>query len=84
MQCVKAKLYLTLNKPGYLQMPILGLSKVLLYKFHNYYIKSKHSNKSRLLVTDTDSLMYEIKTEDVYEHFSKDKDMFDFSNYSPK
>ena len=75
MQCVKAKLYLTLNKPGYLQMPILGLSKVLLYKFHNYYIKSKHSNKSRLLVTDTDSLMYEIKTEDVYEHFSKDKDV---------
>ena len=56
-------------------MPILGLSKVLLYKFHNYYIKSKHSNKSRLLVTDTDSLMYEIKTEDVYEHFSKDKDV---------
>ena len=31
---------------------------------------------------DTDSLMYEIKTKDVYEDFSKDKKMFDFSNYS--
>ena len=37
---------------------------------------------SRLLFTDTDSLMYETKTEDVYDDFSKDKEMFDFSNYS--
>ena len=33
---------------------------------------------------DTDSLMYEIKTEDVYEDFSNDKEMFDFSNHSTK
>ena len=33
---------------------------------------------------DTDSLMYEIKTKDVYEAFSKDKEMFYFSNYSTK
>ena len=36
------------------------------------------------MVTNTDSLMYEIKTEDVYEDFSNDKEMFDFSNYSTK
>ena len=41
-------------------------------------------NNSRLLFTDTDSLIYEIKTEDVYEYFSKDKEMFDFSNYTTK
>ena len=35
-------------------------------------------------LTDTDSLMYEIKTEDVYEDLSNDKDMFGFSNYSTK
>ena len=35
----------------------------------------------RLLVTDTDNLLYEIKTEDVYKDFSKDKKMFDFSHY---
>ena len=35
-----------------------------------------------LLFTDTDSLMYEIKTKNVYEDFSNDKEMFDVSNYS--
>ena len=44
--------------------------------------KNESGHNSRLLFTDTDSLMYEIKTEDVYEDFSKDKEMFDFSNYS--
>ena len=55
-----------------------------MYEFHYDYIKDKYGNNSRLLFTDTDSLMYEITTEDVYEHFSKDKEMFDFSNYSTK
>ena len=55
-----------------------------MYKFHDDYIKNKHGNNSRLLLTDTDSLMYEIKTEDVYKDFSNDKEMFDFSNYSTK
>ena len=49
-----------------------------------YKIDVKHGNKSRLLFTATDSLMYEIKTENVYEDFSRDKEMFDFSNYSSK
>ena len=55
-----------------------------MYKFHHDYIKNKYGNKSRLLLTDTDILMYEIKTEEVYENFSKDKKMFDFSNISAK
>ena len=52
--------------------------------FQYDYIKNKYSNSSRLLLTDTDSLMHEIKTKDVYEDFSKDKEMFHFSNYSVK
>ena len=64
-------------------MCILDLSKVLLYKFHYDYIKNKYGNNSRLLFTDTNSFMHEIKTEDVYEDFSNDK-MFDFSNYLSK
>ena len=36
-----------------------------MYEFHYDYIKNKYSNNSRLLFTDTDSLMYEIKTEDI-------------------
>ena len=65
-------------------MCILELSKVLMYKFHCDYIKNKYGNNSKLLFTDTDSLMYEIKTEDVYEDFSNDKEMFKFNNYSTK
>ena len=60
-------------------MYILELSKVLIYKFHYDSIKNKYANSSRLLFTDTDSLMYEIKTEDV-----NGKEMLDFSNYSNK
>ena len=80
----KTKMTLTLNKPAYIGMCILELSKVLMYEFHYDYIKDKYGNDSRLLFIDTDSLMYEIKAEDVYEDFSNNKKMFDFSNYSTK
>ena len=80
----KSKLALKLNEPAYVGICILELSKVLLYQFHCDYTKKKYDNKSKPLLTDIDSLMYEIKTEDVYEDFSSDKKIFDFSNYSTK
>ena len=80
----KSKVSLKLNKPTFIGVCILGLSKVLMYEFHYDYIKNKYDNKSKLLFIDTVSLMYEIKTEDVYEDFSSNKEMFDFSNYSTK
>ena len=80
----KSKLALKLNKPTYIGMCILDLSKVLMYEFHYDYIRNKYDNKSKLLFTDTDSLMNEIKTEDVYRNFSSNKEMFDFSNYWTK
>ena len=55
-----------------------------MYEFHYDHIKNKYDNKLKLLFTDTDSLMYEIKTEDANEDFSSHKEMFDFSNYSIK
>ena len=58
-------------------MCILELSKALMYEFYYDYIKNKYENNSRLLFTDADSLMYEIKTEDVYADFSNDKEIFD-------
>ena len=78
----KNKVTLTLNKPAYIRMCILELSIVLIYEFHYDYVKNKYGNSSRLLFTDTGSLMYKIKTEDVYEDFSNNKKMFEFSNYS--
>ena len=55
-----------------------------MYEFHYDYIKDKYDNKSKLLFTDTDSLMYEIKTEDAYEDFNINKEMLDFINYLTK
>ena len=70
---------LTLNKPIYVGFTVLELSKWLMYDFHYNFIK-KHFD-AELLFTDTDSLTYEIKSEDVYEEFFKHKHLFDFSNY---
>ena len=80
----KRKVTLKLNKPAYIRMCILELSKVLMYEFHYDYIKNKYDNISKILFTDIVSLMYEIKTENVYESFHIDKEMFDFRNYSTK
>ena len=70
------------NKPVYLGMCILDLSKTLMYDFHHNCIKQKYEDKAKLLFTDTDSLMYEIQTEDFYKDVSVDvKHRFDTSNY---
>ena len=77
----KVKEVLTLNRPAYVGMCILDLSKMLMYDFHYNYINKKYNNRARLLFTDTDSLTYEIEAEDVYKDFWNDKDMFDNSDY---
>ena len=81
----KIKETLTLDRPAYVysrEMCILDLSKTLMYDFHYNYIIQKYNKKAKLLFTDTDSLTYEIETEDVYKDFHKDKEMFDNSDYS--
>ena len=72
---------LTLNRPAYVVMCILDLSKMLMYDFHYSYIKKKYNNRARVLFTDTDSLTYEIEAKDAYKDFWNDKDMFDNSDY---
>ena len=71
---------LMLNKPIYVGFTVLELSKWMMYDFHYNFIKNNFN--AELLFTDTDSLTYEIKSENVYEEFFKWKDLFDFSNYS--
>ena len=76
------KTSLTMNKPVYLGMCILDLSKTIMYDFHYNYIKKKYGDKAKLLFSDTDSLMCEIQTEDFYKDISEDvKDRFDTSDY---
>ena len=71
---------LILNNPIYVGFTVLELSKWLMYDFHYNFIKKNFN--AELLFTDTDSLTYEIKSENVYKEFYKWKDLFDFSNYS--
>ena len=76
----KTKLYF--NKPVDLGMSILDLSKSLMYDFHYNYIKTKYGDKAKLLFTDTDSLAYEIKTNDFYKDVNPDiEKRFDTSEY---
>ena len=58
-------------KPVYVGVAVLDYSKLIMYKYHYGLFKNFYGNKARLLMTDIDSLFYEIKTEDVY------KDLFD-------
>ena len=50
--------------------------------FNLYCNFIKKNFDAELLFTDTDSLTYEIKSENFYEELFKWKDLFDFSNYS--
>ena len=69
----------TLNKPIYVGFTVLELSKWLMYDFHYNFIKKHFGDE--LLFTDTNSLTYEIKSEDVYEEVFKHKHLFHLSNY---
>ena len=56
------------------------MSKWKIYDFHYNFIKDNFDVE--LLLTDTDSLTYDMKSENVYQKCFKRKDLFDFSNYS--
>ena len=76
------KIKVVMNKPVYLGQAILDLSKIVMYEFHYDYMEPKYGENLKICYTDTDSLVYHIKTEDFYEDIAGDvKEKFDTSGY---
>ena len=76
------KIKVKMNKPVYLGLSILEISKTLMYEFWYDYIKPKYKDNAKLCYMDTDSFIVNIKTEDFYEDIANDvKNFFDTSNY---
>jgi hypothetical protein len=71
-----------LNKPVYLGQTILDDSKALMYDFHyNFMLKKVKRENIDLLFTDTDSLCYHIRNQDIFQIIKDNKDYFDLSDY---
>ena len=78
MKITKVKM----NKPIYLGLSILEISKILMYEFWYNYMKPKYGNNVKLWYMDTDSFIMSIKTEDFYKDIANDVEKrFDTSNY---
>ena len=78
MRKVKVKM----NKPIYLGLPILELSKITMYEFWYDYVKVKYEERARLCYVDTDSFVLNVRTKDFCRDISDDvKDRFDTSNF---
>ena len=75
------KMRLVLNKPVYSGMTILENSKILMYGFYCNYLKYRYGPNCELIYTDTDSLLLNIQTEDVYKDMKEDLWLYDTSNY---
>ena len=76
------KITVKMNKPIYVGMTILDISKTLMYGFWYGNLKPKHEDKIKLCYMDTDSLIPFIKAEDFYEDIVNDVEKrFDTSNY---
>ncbi|KRT85550.1 hypothetical protein AMK59_2282, partial [Oryctes borbonicus] len=70
------------DKPIYVGMCVLDISKTILYEFHYNYMKNAYGSLCKLCYTDTDSLIYSIETADVYADIKENIVRFDTSDYS--
>ena len=76
------KIKVKMNKPVYLGLPILQISKTLIYEFWYDYVKPKYQDNAKLCYMDTDSFIINIKTENFYKYIADDVEKrFDTSNY---
>ena len=84
MGCKMGKIKVVMNKPVYLGQAVLDLSKIVMYEFHYNYMMQKYPEGLTLCYMDTDSLIYDIETDDFYKDIGENiKDRFDMSGYNP-
>ena len=77
------KTQIIMNKPVYLGLSVLDISKTKMCDFRYDYIKPKYSGKAKLCYMDTDSFIIHVKTEDIYKDIEEDvRKIFDTSNYN--
>ena len=76
------KVNVKINKPIYLGLSILEISKIIMYEFWYDYMKNKYGDMVKLCYMDTDSLIMNIKTKNFYKYIAQDvEERFDTSNY---
>ena len=76
------KTQILVNKPVYLGLSILELSKILMYEFWYEYSKPKYGEKAKLCYMDTDSFIVYINTDYIYRDIAEDfETKFDTLNY---
>ena len=76
-----SKKIVKLDKPIYAGFTTLDLSKLHMYDFHYNIMKPKYGDNIQLLMSDTDSFVYQIKTEDFYEDMKGMKEHYDIVRY---
>ncbi|KYQ47386.1 hypothetical protein ALC60_13588, partial [Trachymyrmex zeteki] len=76
------KLEVKFDKPIYVGMCSVDISKTCLYEFHHEYMAPLFRNKCKIMYTDTDSLIYHVECDDVYDIMKRDINRFDTSDYS--
>ena len=79
----KTKAKLKLDKPIFLGMTILDISKLHMYQFYYDVLKKKYHENIELVYTDTDSYVIQTFIEDIYKDFKGLNQYMDFSDYPP-
>ena len=76
------KTQIIMNKPVYLGLSLLDLSKTVMYEFQYHYAKPKYGENAKLCYMDTDSFIIHVKTDDIYKDIAEDvKTRIDTSNF---
>ena len=76
------KLKIHMNKPVFLGLSMLELSKIVIYEFWYDNVKQRYGEKAKLCYMDTDSFILYIKADDIYKEITENiEERFDTSNY---